>query len=47
MKAVDINTESWESLAAIQSEWKGTMIKHLKSGEEKLTQVATERQAHR
>ncbi len=43
MKAVDINTESWESLAANRFKWKEALTKHLKSGEEKLTQAATER----
>ena len=47
MKAVDINTESWESLAAIRSNWREALTKHLKSGEEKLTQAATERRVHR
>jgi len=47
MKAVDINTESWESLAANQSKWTEVLTKHLKSGEEKLTQATTERQVHR
>lgn len=44
VKSVDINTESWESLAAIRSKWRGTLTKHLKSREEKLKQVTMERQ---
>ena len=47
MKAVDINTESWESLAANWSKWRETLTNHFKAGEEKLTQAATERQASR
>ena len=45
MKSVDISTESWESLAANRSKWKGALTTHLKSGEEKLSQAATERRA--
>jgi len=37
MKAVDINTESWESLAANRSKWRGALTNQLKTGEEKLT----------
>ena len=47
MKAVDIDTESWEILAANRSKWRETLTKHLKAGEEKLTQAATERRARR
>ena len=36
-------TESWKSLAANQLKWREALTKHLKSGEEKLTQAATER----
>ena len=47
MKTVDINTESWESLAANRFKWREALTKHLKSGEEKLTQAATERRIRR
>ena len=47
MKTVDISTESWESLAANRSKWRGALTTHLKSGEEKLSQAATERRARR
>ena len=40
MKTVDINTESWESLAANRSKWRGALTNQLKAGEEKLTQAA-------
>ena len=47
MKAVGIDTESWENLAADRSQWRGAVTKHLKTGEDKLTQAATERRARR
>ena len=43
MKAVGIDTETWENLAADRSQWRGAVTKHLKTGEDKLTQAATER----
>ena len=46
MKAVGIDTETWENLAADQSQWRGAVTKHLKI-EDKLTQAATERRARR
>ena len=36
MKALDINTESWEDLAADRMMWRSTLNQLLKSGEEKL-----------
>ena len=36
MKALDINTESWEDLAADRLMWRNTLNQHLKTGEEKL-----------
>ena len=36
MKALNINTESWEDLAADCMIWRGTLNQHLKSGDEKL-----------
>lgn len=47
MKAVGIDKESWKNLAADRSQWRGTVTKHLKTGEEKLTQAATERRSRR
>ena len=41
MKAVGIDTETWENLAADRSQWRGAVTKHLKTGEDKLTQAAT------
>ena len=47
MKAVGINTESWESLVANRSKWRGALTIQLKVGEEKLTQADTDRWACR
>ncbi len=47
LKAVDISIESWESLADNRPEWRGALTRHLKLGEEKLTQAAIERRARR
>ena len=35
MKALDINTESWEDLAADRMMWRSTLTRQLKTGEEK------------
>ena len=32
MKAVGIDTETWENLAADRSQWRGAVTKHLKTG---------------
>lgn len=47
MKAIDFHTESWESLADDHSKWKGPLKKHLKSGEEKRTNAASQKRARR
>ena len=36
MRALDINTESWEDLAAFRMLWRSTLIQHLKTSEKKL-----------
>ena len=36
MKALDINTENWEEIAADRSKWRSVLHKQLKSGEEKI-----------
>ena len=36
MKALDVNTKSWEDLAANRTMWGSTLNQHLKSAEEKL-----------
>ena len=35
MKALDVNTDSWEDLAANRMMWRSTLNQHLKSGKEK------------
>lgn len=47
MKILDINTESWEDLAADSGSWRNTLHKQLILGEEKLIVMADEQQAHR
>ena len=46
-KALDINTESWEDLAADRMRWRSTLNQHLKSGEEKLMNAEVGKRAHR
>ena len=45
MKALDINTESWEDAAADRSRWCSVLCKQLKSGEEKILTTVNERRA--
>ena len=45
MKALDININSWEDLAADCTSWRSTLHKQLQTGEKKLTAVAAEKQA--
>ena len=47
MRALDINTESWEGLANDRSRWRSTLNKHLKSGEEKLMNMAAVKRTSR
>ena len=47
VKAVGIDTGTWEKLAANRSQCRGAVTKQLKTGEEKLTQAATEGWARR
>ncbi|KAK3885511.1 hypothetical protein Pcinc_010252 [Petrolisthes cinctipes] len=47
MKALDINTNSWEDLAADRTSWRSTLHKQLLNGEEKLSAVAAEKRARR
>ena len=47
MKALDINTESWEDLAADHIMWRSTLNQHLKSGEEKLVNAEVGKRAGR
>ena len=36
MKAVDIDTMSWEGLAADRTKWRSALKQHLKTGKDKL-----------
>ena len=47
MKATNMNTESWESLADDRSKWRGALTQHLKAGEKKLMNAAAEKRARR
>ena len=47
MKALDIDTGSWENLAADRPRWRGTLTKQLRSGEEKMLRAAEDRRARR
>ena len=45
MKAVDIDTMSWEGLAADRTKWRNALKQHLKTGEDKLLDAAADKQA--
>ena len=47
MKAVDIDTMSWEGLAADRTKWRIAIKQHLKSGEYKLMAAAADKRARR
>ena len=47
MKALDINTNFWEDIAADRTSWKNTLHKQLLTGEERLSAVAAEKRARR
>ena len=47
MRALDIDTETWEGLANDRSRWRSTLNKHLKSGEGKLMNEAAEKRTRR
>ena len=47
MKALEINTERWEDLAADHSKWRGTLTRQLKAGEERLTAAADGKRTRR
>ena len=47
MRALDININSWEELAADHTSWRSTLHKQLQSGEKKLTVAAAEKRAHK
>ena len=43
MKAVDIDTVSWEGLAADRTKWRSALKQHLKTGEDKLMAAAADK----
>ena len=45
--AVDIETMSWEGLAADRTEWRSALKQHLETGEEKLMAAAADKRARR
>ena len=47
MKALNININSWEDLAANHTSWRSMLDKQLQTGKKKLTVVAAEKQAHK
>ena len=47
MKAVDIDTMSWEGLAADRTKWRSALKQHLKTGEYKLMAAAADKRARR
>ena len=47
LKALDINTSSWEDLAADRMMWRSTLNQHLKTGEKKLVNAEAGRRARR
>ena len=47
INAVDIDTMSWEGLAADRTKWKSALKQHLKTGEEKLMAAAADKRARR
>ena len=47
MKAVDIDTMSWEGLASDRTKWRSALIQHLKTGEDKLKAAAAGKRARR
>ena len=45
--AVDIDTMSWESLAADRTKWRSALKQHLKTGEDTLMAAAADKRARR
>ena len=44
-KALSINTESWEDIAADRSRWHGVLQRQLKAGEKKIQKLGEEKRA--
>ena len=47
MKALDINTATWEDTAADRATWRNTLKQHLKTGKEKLMNATADKRAFR
>ena len=47
MKALDINTATWDDTAADRATWRSTLKQHLKTGEEKLMNATADKRALR
>ena len=47
VKAVGIDTKSWEGLAAYRTGWRSALKQHLKTGEDKLMTAAVDKRARR
>ena len=47
MKAVDIDTMSWEGIAADRTKWRSALKQHLKTGEDTLMAAAADKRARR
>ena len=47
IKAVDIDTMSWEGLAVDPTKWRSALKQHLKTGEDKLMAAAEDKRARR
>ena len=47
LKALNIETESWEKLAGDRTRWRSTLNQHLQSGEAKLLGMAADKRARR
>ena len=47
MKAVDIDTMSWEGFASDHTKWRSALKQHMKTGEYKLMTAAADKRAHR
>ena len=47
MKAIDIDTMSWEGPATDRTKWRSALKQHLKTGEDKLIATAADKRARR
>ena len=47
MKALQMDPEHWEALAADRPRWRSSLTRHLKTGKDNLTKAAMEKRARR